>query len=90
MLFYVVHLFLLLLLYFTCAIFKFIVDFFINPIRKVSCAATSGVFSDMFDRKYLYNSKLVKLPLPRYLIFYNGLKEEPDRSELNLSVLFSV
>lgn len=30
----------------------------------------------------------MKLPLPRYIIFYNGLKEEPDRLELKLSDAF--
>lgn len=29
----------------------------------------------------LYGSTLQKLPLPRYLVFYNGTKGEPDRIE---------
>lgn len=51
-------------------------------------------FSDLY-RSYierhklnLYSSRQIKLPLPRYLVFYNGLKKEPDRSELRLTDAF--
>lgn len=36
----------------------------------------------------LYSSSLQKLPLPRYLVFYNGTKQEADRLELLLSDSF--
>lgn len=36
----------------------------------------------------LYGSKLVKLPTPAYVVFYNGTKEQPDRTELYLSDAF--
>ena len=36
----------------------------------------------------LYSSKLQKLPMPQCLVFYNGLKKEPDRKELLLSDAF--
>ena len=36
----------------------------------------------------LYSSKLQKLPMPQCLVFYNGLKQEPDRKELYLSDAF--
>lgn len=29
----------------------------------------------------LYSSRLKELPFPQYIVFYNGLKEEPDRTE---------
>ena len=35
-----------------------------------------------------YSSALLKLPTPRYIVFYNGTKEEPDRMELRLSDSF--
>lgn len=33
----------------------------------------------------IYKSTLVKIPLPQYIVFYNGTKEEPDKRELYLS-----
>ncbi len=36
----------------------------------------------------LYSSIPIKLPLPQYVIFYNGLQEQPDRTELHLTDLF--
>lgn len=36
----------------------------------------------------LYSSTLQKIPSPRFIVFYNGLKEEPDRQILRLSNAF--
>ena len=36
----------------------------------------------------IYGSRRIMLPVPQYVIFYNGLKEEPDKSELLLSQSF--
>ena len=36
----------------------------------------------------IYSSTLLKLPTPKYLVFYNGTKAEPDRQELRLSDSF--
>ena len=36
----------------------------------------------------LYSSRLVQLPFPQYLVFYNGSREEPDRRVLKLSDAF--
>ncbi len=36
----------------------------------------------------LYGTKLLRLPTPEYVIFYNGRKEQPDRTELFLSDAF--
>lgn len=36
----------------------------------------------------IYKSTLVKIPLPQYIVFYNGMQEEPDRRELYLSDAF--
>lgn len=38
----------------------------------------------------IYDSKLVKLPTPQYIIFYNGDTDKPDRMELKLSDAFEV
>lgn len=36
----------------------------------------------------LYSSTLVKIPTPRYIVFYNGNSDYPDSSELHLSDAF--
>ena len=36
----------------------------------------------------IYSSTRLRLPTPKYLVFYNGTKEEPDRRELRLSDSF--
>ena len=38
----------------------------------------------------LYSSSLVKIPSPRYVVFYNGLRELPDVSKLRLSDAFEI
>lgn len=40
------------------------------------------------NRIYIYGSKAVRLPVPQYVVFYNGTKEEPDKMEIRLSDLF--
>lgn len=37
---------------------------------------------------HLYGSSAVKIPVPQYIVFYNGTKAEPDRQEIRLSDLF--
>ena len=46
-------------------------------------------FADTY-REYIeiYGEKLIRLPMPQYIVFYNGMKEEPDRVELRLSDAF--
>ena len=39
-------------------------------------------------KKDLYGTTLVKIPTPRYYVFYNGEREYPDRMELKLSDAF--
>jgi hypothetical protein len=36
----------------------------------------------------IYNERLVKLPFPRYVVFYNGTEGEPEEQELRLSDSF--
>lgn len=49
-------------------------------------------FADLYKTKYLskkiYSSKLLKIPTPQYIVFYNGTKEMPDKTELRLSDSF--
>ena len=58
------------------------------PIRYLLYVA--DVYSDYTKDMNLYGTKAVKLPTPRFVIFYNGQAEQPDRKELKLSELFSI
>lgn len=40
------------------------------------------------DGAGIFNSRLVKIPTPQYLVFYNGTKDLPERSKLRLSDAF--
>ena len=50
----------------------------------------SDLYSGMVQGKNLYGTKKVGLPTPHFLIFYNGVKERPDREILKLSDLFQI
>ena len=36
----------------------------------------------------IYSSKLVQIPVPRFVVFYNGTQEQPERRGLRLSDAF--
>jgi len=40
------------------------------------------------NEKKIYSSKLIKLPYPQFVVFYNGTTEEPERQILELSDAF--
>lgn len=51
-------------------------------------------FADLYkkvigNRQDIYSSKLIKLPYPQFIVFYNGTKEEPERQTLRLSDAFA-
>lgn len=58
------------------------------PIRGFLCFAR--LYQNYMEGRKLnlYGSSLQKLPLPRYLVFYNGAWEEPDKTELRLTDAF--
>lgn len=58
------------------------------PVRYLLYVA--DVYSDYTKDMNLYGTKAVKLPTPRFVIFYNAQAEQPDRKELKLSELFSI
>lgn len=45
----------------------------------------SDLYSAMTQGKNVYGSKVIPLPTPSFLVFYNGKKKEPDEKELRLS-----
>ena len=49
-------------------------------------------FADLYKVKYfgkkIYSTRLLKIPTPQYIVFYNGTTNMPDRKELRLSDAF--
>lgn len=50
----------------------------------------SDLYSQMLKDANLYGNKLIRIPTPRFLIFFNGIKEQPDEEILKLSVSYTV
>ena len=63
-----------------------------NPNAPVRCLMYLGRLwgKELIEGKKvnIYGSKLVQLPVPRFVVFYNGTDEEPDEQELKLSDAF--
>ena len=50
-------------------------------------------FADLYrklmgNRRDIYSSRLIRLPFPQFVVFYNGTKEEPERQVLKLRDAF--
>ena len=58
------------------------------PLRFLMYIA--DLYSTLTRDKNLYGTKAVKIPSPKFLIFYNGEKPQPDRQILRLSDLYAV
>lgn len=59
------------------------------PIRDLDYV--SKTFSSFYRNKDLYAStQKIKLPNPRFIVFYNGLVKEPARREIKLSDLYMI
>lgn len=56
------------------------------PLRNLFYV--SDVLQNFVKEKLIYGSKLIYLPTPHFVVFYNGLKELPERMELKLSDSF--
>lgn len=50
----------------------------------------SAMYRDYIEpmKQQLYTESPLQIPFPVYLVFYNGVKEEPERKEIPLSSLF--
>ena len=42
----------------------------------------------VYEKYDFFDDELVKIPMPQFVVFYNGTKEEPDRKVLSLSDAF--
>ena len=53
------------------------------PLRDLLYVAC--LFSALICEKNIYGSKLIHLPSPQFVVFYNGIEELPERSVMRLS-----
>ena len=53
------------------------------PLRDLDYVSRS--FRQFYDRHDIYSERLIKLPNPKFVVFYNGVREQPARRELRLS-----
>ncbi len=53
------------------------------PLRDLDYVSRS--FRRFYDGHDIYSERLIKLPNPRFVVFYNGVKEQPERNEFKLS-----
>lgn len=47
-------------------------------------------YKKMLDKKSLYFSSRVKMPAPHFVVFYNGIEQQPENRILKLSDLYSL
>lgn len=50
----------------------------------------SQEYQSLVDKKTLYGSKAVKIPAPRFVVFYNGTTKQPERQWIKLSDLYEL
>ena len=50
----------------------------------------SDLYSNMTKDENLYGTRKILLPAPKFVIFYNGIDEQPDMQELRLSDMFEI
>lgn len=56
------------------------------PLRNLFYV--SKEFSKLVDGDTLYRSSLVRIPAPRFIVFYNGTENQPSRKYMRLSEAF--
>lgn len=50
----------------------------------------SRLYSGMTNNENLYGTRVVKIPPPEFVVFYNGKEEKPERTILKLSDMYGV
>lgn len=53
------------------------------PLRSLEYV--THIFSHFYVDKDVYSTRLIQLPNPKFVVFYNGVKEQPERKEFRLS-----
>ena len=58
------------------------------PLRDLFYVAKE--YEKLVSKKSLYSSRSIQIPAPHFIVFYNGLKKQPERTVLKLSDLYQV
>ena len=58
------------------------------PVRDLIYFA--DLLQEMFDKRIFYRQKIVRIPTPVFIVFYNGTQDMPDREEYRLSDQFEI
>ena len=58
------------------------------PLRYLFYVA--DLYSSITKDANLYGTKLISIPAPKFIIFYNGKEKYPERQELRLSASFNI
>ena len=56
------------------------------PVRNLIYYTT--IVSKLLKKKNIYGKKLIKIPIPRFVVFYNGDEEQPEEYNMKLSDAF--
>lgn len=48
----------------------------------------ADIYHKIIGKRDVYSSRLLQLPFPQFVVFYNGTKEEPERQTLHLHKAF--
>ena len=57
------------------------------PLRNLFYVAKE--YQKLVEQKSLYTSVPIKIPTPKFVVFYNGIMEQEEKKELRLSDLFA-
>lgn len=76
----------------------FILDFHLHLYEQQSTPSPNMPLRDLFyvaqeyyamvDNTSLFGERVVKIPAPRFVVFYNGVSKQPERQMLKLSDLY--
>ena len=56
------------------------------PVRNLIYYTT--IVSKLLKKKNIYGRKLIKIPIPKFVVFYNGDEEQPEEYDMKLSDAF--
>ena len=56
------------------------------PVRNLIYYTT--IISKLIKKKNIYGKKLIKIPIPKFVVFYNGEQDQPDEYDMKLSDAF--
>ncbi len=63
----------------------------INPNMPMRCLQyVAKEYEKLIEKRTLYSTKLIKVPTPQFIVFYNGIEDQPERLEMKLSDAYEI